>query len=100
MPKRTDIERDEANRFPQAADELSASSQPPHPASQVIPFRRADRAASDRSAAGGEPPSSPAPFIPLGNATAAVVMRLSKQFPRIKVLVADAGREGDTRDES
>ncbi len=99
MPKRTDIERDEANRFPHAAEELSASSQPPHRTSQVIPFPR-DRSASGLANEGTEAASVPSPFIPLGSATAAVVMRLSKQFPRIKVLVADTGREGDIRDES
>ncbi|MCZ3377453.1 hypothetical protein JJQ51_16005 [Rhizobium sp. AG207R] len=65
----------------------------------VIPFPR-DRSAIGLANEGTEAASVPSPFIPLGNATAAVVMRLSKQFPRIKVLVADAGREESTRDES
>ena len=86
MPKRTDIERDEANCFPHAADELSASSQPPHRASQVVPFPQSRSAAISASAAGGEPPSSPAPFGSLGSATQAVVMRLANKRLRIKVL--------------
>lgn len=50
----------------------------------VIPFRRTDRP-SCRPAAGGDPPSPPAPFEPLGNAVAAVVLRLRGGFPRIRV---------------
>ena len=99
MSQRIETEGDEANRFPHAADELSASSKPPHRASQIIPFPR-DRSAIGLANEGAEAASVPSPFIPLGNATAAVVMRLSKQFPRIKVLVADTGRGEDIRDES
>lgn len=50
----------------------------------VIEFRRSDRP-SCRPAAGGDPPSPPAPFEPLGNAVAAVVLRLRGGFPRIRV---------------
>ena len=97
MSQRIETERDEANRFPHAADELSASSQPPHPASQIIPFPQSRSAAISASAAGGEPPSPPASFISLGTATAAVLMRLSTQFPRFKAIVPT--REEDGRDD-
>ncbi len=100
MPQRTDIERDEANRFPHAADELSASSQPPHPASQIIPFRRASPPSGPAAAGEPSPREEPAAFIPLGSAVQAVVMNLANKRIRLKVLVADTGREGDIRDES
>ena len=86
MSQRIETEGDEANCFPHAADELSASSQPPHGASQIIPFPQSRSAAISASAAGGEPPSSPAPFESLGSATQAVVMRLANKRLRIKVL--------------
>jgi hypothetical protein len=89
------IKGDEANRFPHAADELSASSQPPHSASCVIPFPQDRRAAMVDLAAAGDPRKDPAAFIPLGSAVAAVVMRLGRARPSIKVL-AQTTREGDS----
>lgn len=60
----------------------------------VIPFPSRDRAAASSDlAAGGDPPSPPASFISLGSATAAVVMRLSTQFPRFKMLTQTTGEE-------
>ena len=94
MPKRTDIERDEANRFPHAADELSASSQPPHPASQIIPFPQSRSAAISASAAAGDPrPREPAAFIQLGDATQALIMRLANKRIRLRMLVPTMGGE-------
>ena len=66
-----------------------AVSGPPGPT--VIPFRRANSAAASGSAAGGDPPSSPATFESLGSATQAVVMRLANKRLRLKVLVQTPG---------
>ena len=92
---RRDDEKDQGERLAGLSPLVSG---PPR-GQTVIPFRRS-RSAAGSANEGTEAASVPSPFIPLGNATAAVVMRLSKQFPRIKVLVADTGREGDIRDES
>ena len=100
MPQRTDIERDEAGRCHHAVGELPASSSVHRIGETVIPFRRASPPSGPAAAGEPSPREEPAAFISLGTATAAVIMRLSKQFPRIKVLVADTGREGDIRDES
>jgi hypothetical protein len=61
----------------------------------LIPFpcRPAPRPVT---AAGSDlpPPLDPAPFEPLGNAVAAVVMRLRGDFPRVSVLRV-AGEDSD-----
>lgn len=70
------------------------------PGQTVIPFRRAATSASFGSAAGGDPPSPPpAPFEPLGDAVAAVVLRLRGGFPRVKVLAPVLGEEEEDRDQ-
>lgn len=46
---------------------------------------RAKTAASSGSEAGDDPPSPPAPFIPLGRAVSAVVMRIENSRLRLKV---------------
>ncbi|KKX29573.1 hypothetical protein YH62_15540 [Rhizobium sp. LC145] len=65
----------------------------------VIPFpsRRANSAASSGSAAGGDPPSPPASFVPVGDAVAAVVLRLRGGFPKVKVLAAGPREEEKDR---
>ena len=68
------------------------------PGQTVIPFRRAATSASFGSAAGGDPPSPPAPFEPLGDTVAAVVLRLRGGFPRVRVL-APAREEEEDRDQ-
>jgi hypothetical protein len=89
--RRTDTEGDDEAQGPCGAHFPAVSRSAA--GETVIPFRRADRAASGRSAAGGEPPSPPASFVSLGSATAAVVMRLSKQFPRFKMLTQTTREE-------
>jgi len=87
MSQRIETEGDEANRFPHAADELSASSQPPHPASQIIPFPQSRSAAISASAAAGDPrPREPAAFIQIGDATQALIMRLANKRIRLRML--------------
>ena len=87
MSQRIETEGDEANRFPHAAEELSASSQPPHRASHVIPFPQSRSAAiSASAAAGSQSPREPAAFIQLGDATQALVMRLANKRVRLRML--------------
>jgi hypothetical protein len=59
----------------------------------VIPFRRADTSAASGSAAGGDPPSPPANFEPLGQAVSAVVLRI--RHSRLRLKVTGPGREDD-----
>jgi len=87
MTKGTQIDGDEADRFPRAAGELSASSQSAASASQVIPFPRDRRAAMVDLAAAGDLRQDPAAFIPLGQAVSAVVMRVRNSRLRVKVQV-------------
>jgi hypothetical protein len=61
----------------------------------VIAFPQSHIAASSGSAAAGDPRKDPAAFIPLGSAVSAVVMRLGRARPSIKVL-AHTTREGDS----
>ena len=89
---RKDDERDEGERLAGPSPFVAGSDRR---LNAVIPFPQSRSAAISASAAGGEPPSSPASFVSLGSATAAVVMRLSKKFPRIKVLTQTT-REGET----
>ncbi|TBF11907.1 hypothetical protein ELG96_08235 [Rhizobium ruizarguesonis] len=67
-------------------------SGPPGPTA-VIPFRRADTSAAFGSAAGGDPPSPPANFEPLGQAVSAVVLRIRNS--RLRLKVTGPGREDD-----
>lgn len=94
---RTDIDDDGANTL---AGETAPSSGPPL-GPTVIPFPRDRRDASVDLAAGGDPPSSPAPFESLGAATQAVVMRLANKRIRVNVLVSTPGGEEEQgRDQS
>jgi len=61
----------------------------------VIPFRRAKSAACP--AAGGDPPSPPAPFESLGSVTQAVVLRLANDTVRLKVMTAGPREEETDR---
>jgi hypothetical protein len=87
---------DEANRFPQAADELSASSPARRIGETIIPFP-APPQLPGREGAGVTSASASSTFIPLSEPVRAVVMRLQGRFPRIKVLVPI--REEDDRDQ-
>ncbi|TWB61666.1 hypothetical protein FBZ98_1011011 [Rhizobium sp. ERR 922] len=92
---RTDIDDDGTDIL--AGTSIPSSGPPLGPT--VIPFPR-DRSAAGLANEGTEAASVPSPFESLGSATQAVVMRLANKRLRIKVLVAEAGREGSTRDES
>ena len=86
MTKGTQIDGDEADRFPRAADELSASSPGRRIGGPVIPFpRRADTSVASGFAAGGDPPSPPASFEALGPIVQSVVMRIKDSRVRLKV---------------
>lgn len=79
---------------------MSSQSSSNLPDQKVIPFVRRADTTSVCLAAGGDPPSSPAPFIELGNAVASVVMNLRGGFPRILVLApVGAGEDYDDWDE-
>lgn len=69
------------------------SSPSPSDGPKIIPFRRDASAATCVSAAGDEPPSSPA--IPIGDAVQAVVLRLANKRIRLKVQARAAGRKDD-----
>lgn len=92
MTKGTRIDGDDDACCAQAVRELAPSSQSAAPASHVISFPRRDTAASV-PAAGGDPPSSPAPFEPIGPILHAVVMRIKDQ--RVRIHVQRAAREED-----
>lgn len=67
----------------------------------VIPFPRRAKAAASAGPAASNSSSADeldAPFIPLSDAVAAVVLKLRGGFPRVKVLVPAKG--GDSRDET
>lgn len=71
-------------------------SGPPGPTA-VIPFRRADTSAAlVGSAPGGDPPSPPANFEPLGQAVSAVVLRIRNS--RLRLKVASPGAREENRD--
>lgn len=77
---RRDDEKDDGLGLPGLSPVVSG---PPGPT--VIQFpRRANTTACP--AAGGDPPSSPAPFESLGSVTQAVVMRLANDAVRLRVL--------------
>lgn len=89
MNRRSDIDGD-------GAKVLAGTNTPPPAASPrdvVVPLRRVR--SSSGLAAGGDPPSSPAPFVPVGEAVAAVVLRLRGGFPRVKSLVQTGGDDLD-----
>lgn len=92
--RRTDIDDDGAKIL--AGIRAESSGLPLGPT--VIPFRRADTSAASGSAAGGDPPSPPANFEPLGQAVSAVVLRIRNS--RLRLRVAGPGaREEDDRDQ-
>jgi hypothetical protein len=64
---------------------------PPH-LTNLISFPKSKTPLPRSLAADGEPPL-PSAFIDLGEATQAVVLRLAKGFPKIKVLRADDWEE-------
>lgn len=68
---------------------------PPHQ-TNLIPFPKSNPPPSRSLDADGEPHLPSAPFIPLGNAVAAVVMSLRGGFPKVKVARADTWEEDDT----
>ncbi len=93
--RRTDTENDRGESLAGPSPSVAG----PPSGQTVIPFPR-DRSAIGLANEGTEAASVPSPFESLGSATQAVVMRLANKRIRIKVLVADAGREESTRDES
>ena len=90
---RRDDETDGGKRL---AGLLPAVSGPPGPT--VIPFRRANSAASSGSAAGGDPPSPPASFQALGPVVQAVVIKLKDNRVRLKVLASGDREEEESPD--
>lgn len=90
--RRTEIDDDGADIL--AGASVPSSGPPLGPT--VLPFRRADTSASFVSAAGGDPPSPPAPPS-IGSLTQAVMLRLANK--RIRIRVAGPGREEDDRDQ-
>lgn len=95
--RRTEIDGENPGTDANQADVLSRSAAR---GTSVLQFpRRADTAALGGSAAGGDPPSPPAPFEPLGDAVAAVVLRLRGGFPRVKVLAPVLREEEEDRDQ-
>lgn len=93
MNRRTEVDGEGDDAIPTAAPTCPGVRR----RETVIEFRRSDRP-SCRPAAGGDPPSPPAPFEPLGNAVAAVVMSLRGGFPRISV--TGPGREEENQGRS
>lgn len=87
--RRTDIENGEADTL--AGNPASPFGPPSGPT--VIPFRRAPPPL--RSAAEVSPPETSDPFIPLGTAVAAVIMRLGSSRLRAfgPVSVGAGGKE-------
>lgn len=91
--KRPSKDSDEANRFPQAADELSASSHRPAAGETVIQFPSPAASAGAREDAGVSSASASSAFVPLGNLTHAVVLRLQGGFPKIRGPARPGGAE-------
>ena len=83
--KRPSKDSDEANRFPQAADELSASSHRPAAGETVIQFPSPAASAGAREDAGVSSASASSTFIPLGVPALAVVMRIKQGLPKISM---------------
>lgn len=90
--RRTDIDDDGAEILPGT----SAPSSGPPLGPTVIAFRRANPPPR-RPVADDTPPVSSAPFQPLGEAVAAVVVRLRGGFPKVKVLAAGPREEAKDR---
>jgi hypothetical protein len=67
----------------------------PPPGRTVIPFPRRAKPALGSASEGVDAASTPSSFTELGSAVAAVVMRLGRARPSIKVL-AQTTREGDS----
>lgn len=66
----------------------------------VIPFPFRSARSSSVTVAGGDPPSSPAPFESLGTAAQAVVMKLANKQVRLSVWrIVPAREDGDGRDD-
>ena len=89
--KRPSKDSDEANRFPQAADELSASSHRPAAGETVIQFPSPAASAGAREDAAVSSASASL-FVSIGAVTHAVVLRLRGGFPKIRV---ERAAEGD-----
>lgn len=68
---------------------------PPHQ-TNLIPFPKSTVPPPRSLDADGEPHLPSAHFVELGEATQAVVMRLAKGFPRVKVMRADTWEGDDT----
>lgn len=87
---------DEKDQGPGLAGLSPLVSGPPGPT--VIQFpRRAHTAAFGGSAAGGDPPSSPASFESLGSVTQAVVLRVANNRVRLKVAAGPREEEEEDR---
>lgn len=82
--KRPSKDSDEANRFPQAADELSASSHRPAAGETVIQFPSPAASAGAREDAGVSSASASS-FVSIGAVTHAVVLRLRGGFPKVRM---------------
>ena len=68
---------------------------PPHQ-TNLIPFPKSNLPPPRSLDADGEPHLPSAPFIPLGNAVAAVVMSLRGGFPKVKITRVDDREETNT----
>jgi hypothetical protein len=90
--KRPSKDSDEANRFPQAADELSASSHRPAAGETVIQFPSPAASAGAREDAGVSSASASS-FVSIGAVTHAVVLRLRGGFPKIRGPARPGGAE-------
>lgn len=94
--KRPSKDSDEANRFPQAADELSASSHRPAAGETVIQFPSpAAKSAGAREGAGVSSASASS-FVQIGVPARAVVMRIKQGRPKISMPPRLREEEGAT----
>ncbi|ACI55725.1 hypothetical protein Rleg2_2451 [Rhizobium leguminosarum bv. trifolii WSM2304] len=87
--RRTDIENDKGESLAGPSPFVAG----PPSGHAVIPFRKADTSAASGFAAGGDPPSPPANFEPLGQAVSAVILRIRNS--RLRLKVTGPGREDD-----
>lgn len=94
--KRPSKDSDEANRFPQAADELSASSHRPAAGETVIQFPSPAASAGAREDAEVSSASASSTFVPLGVPARAVVMRIKQGLPKISMPPRLREEEGAT----
>lgn len=95
MKRPSNSDGDEANRFPHAADELSASSPARRIGETIIPFP-APPPLPGRKDAGASSASASSTFISLGAITHAVVLRLAGGYPKIRGPVKRLGGGGTT----